>query len=60
MLWKEALKRNSNILCVQETHFTRDKPLKCQRRLYPIIFCQDEKKGSDEDDENLFPFNGNM
>lgn len=37
-LWKTALNHNSDVLCVQETHFDQNATPYCQHKAYPFIY----------------------
>lgn len=37
-LWNTALAHNSDVLCVQETHFRSDGPPLCQHKYFPHMF----------------------
>lgn len=45
-LWKTALTHNSDILCVQETHFAQDNTPYCQHKSFPHIYkaCYSRKQ----------------
>lgn len=38
LLWKEALAHHADVLCVQETHFSKLKPPTCTHKHYPHCF----------------------
>ena len=37
-LWKEAILHKSDIICAQETHFSKDSPPQCSHRNFPKVF----------------------
>lgn len=37
-MWKEALSNNSDIICVQETHFSADAAPSCTHRNFPYVY----------------------
>lgn len=43
-LWNDALKLNSDILCIQESHFTSDNPPKFSHHKFPHIFFSNYSK----------------
>ena len=43
-LWADAIKFGSDILCIQESHFARDKSPKFQHHKFPHIFVSNHKK----------------
>lgn len=44
-LWREAIIKKTDILCVREMHFIQDKTPPCQHRLYPrTYFAHNNKK----------------
>lgn len=46
MLWKEAGSAKADVVCAQETHLTKDNPIKIQHSAFPHIYfaCSDKKK----------------
>lgn len=46
MLWRECLALKGNVVCVQETHFSKTKHPKCSHKNFPYIYeaCADTKK----------------
>lgn len=44
MLWKEARLLQSDILCLQETHFSASKPPKFSHQNFPTIICSNAPK----------------
>lgn len=44
ILWNDALKTNSDILCIQELHFTGDNPPKFSFYKFPHIFFSNYSK----------------
>lgn len=44
LLWKEALRLNSDILCVQVTHFTSHNPPSCSHKQFSYCFFANSPK----------------
>lgn len=41
-LWKTALEKNCDILCVQETHFLDQNPPRCSHNKFPHVFTAND------------------